>query len=315
MLMRRDTDCRDVEVVLPPALARYGAHTTCRISGPEGAPIIVVLGGISADRFACTRQDGTTGWWPGLVGPGCAIDPQRHRIIGLDFAADADGEFAPTTEEQAKALCAALDAAGVETADLVIGASYGGMVALALAQHHPERVRRLAVISAPAEPHPMATAMRELQRRAVALGLAHGDGEAGLSIARGLAMLTYRTPEEFAVRFAGGLDEEAALGTSAPGAYLRARGDVYHGVMSPQRFLSLSASIDRHRVDPTRIPHPTLVIGATSDRLVPPEQVKALAAALPDARLHPIESLYGHDMFLKETGHIAPLVAAFAEEA
>ncbi|HEY0325684.1 MAG TPA: homoserine O-succinyltransferase [Allosphingosinicella sp.] len=315
MLMRPETICRDVEFTLPPALARYGFRTACRVSGPEGAPVVVVLGGISADRFVCTREDGTTGWWPGLVGPDCGIDPQRHRIIGLDFAADAEGTLAPTTEEQAQVLCAALDAAGVRTADLVVGASYGGMVALALAQHHPQRVRRLVVISAPAGPHPMATAMRELQRRAVALGLAHGDGEAGLSIARGLAMLTYRTPEEFAVRFAGGLDQEAALGTSAPGAYLRARGDAYHGVMSPERFLSLSASIDRHRVDPAFIPQPTLVIGATSDRLVPPEQVEALAAALPDARLHLIDSLYGHDMFLKETGQIAPLVAQFTEEA
>ena len=314
MLIRPDTRCRDVEFALPPSLALFGARTTCRVSGPDGAPAIAVLGGISADRFACTRGDGTGGWWPGLVGPGCAIDPLHHRVIGLDFAADPKGSSAPTTADQAEILCAALDAAGTVAADLIIGASYGGMVALALAQRRPERVRRLVIISAPAGPHPMATAMREIQRRAVALGLAHGDGAAGLSIARGLAMLTYRTPEEFGERFAGGLGGDDPLGPSAPGAYLRARGDSYQTVMSPQRFLSLSASIDRHRVDPSRIAHRTLVIGATSDRLVPPEQVEALAAALPDSRLHLIDSLYGHDLFLKETGRIAPLVAAFAEE-
>ncbi|MFN3725660.1 MAG: homoserine O-succinyltransferase [Allosphingosinicella sp.] len=312
--MRPDTSCRDVEVALPPALTRFGARTTCRVSGAEGAPPIVVLGGISADRFACTRADGTGGWWPGLVGAGCAIDPRRHRIIGLDFAADAEGRSAPTTADQAEVLCAALDSTGAAAAELIVGASYGGMVALALAQHRPERVRRLAIISAPAEPHPMATAMRELQRRAVALGLAHGDGAMGLSIARGLAMLTYRTPEEFGARFAGGLGGDDPLAPSAPGAYLRARGDAYQVVMSPKRFLSLSASIDRHRVDPERIDQPTLVIGATSDRLVPPEQVEALAAALPNSRLHLIDSRYGHDLFLKETARIAPLVAAFAED-
>lgn len=315
MLMRPAPGCRDVEVPLPPSLARFGARTACRVSGAEGEPVIVVLGGISADRFACTRADGANGWWPGLVGPDCAVDPQRHRVIGLDFASDGEGKLAPTTAEQAEVVCAALDAIGAQVADLIVGASYGGMVALALAQHFPQRVRRLAIISAPAEPHPMATATRELQRRAVALGLAHGDGDAGLSIARGLAMLTYRTPEEFAVRFTGGLEQGEALGTTAPGAYLRARGNAYHAVMSPQRFLNLSASIDRHRIDPARIPQPALVIGATSDRLVPPEQIEALAAALPDARLHLIDSLYGHDLFLKETGQIAPLVAAFVEEA
>jgi homoserine O-acetyltransferase len=307
--------CRDVEVPLPAPLDRYGGRTRCRLSGPAGAPVVIALGGISADRFVCSRADGSAGWWPGLIGPGAPFDPLNYRILGLDFAADAEGQRAPTTGEQAKVLCAALDAADIGTADLLIGASYGGMVGLALAEARPNRVRRLAIISAPAEPWPMSTAMREMQRRVVALGLARGDGETGLSIARGLAMLTYRTPEEFAARFAGGVKDDNPCGTSAPGAYLRARGDAYHEIMSPQRFLSLSASLDRHRVDPARIPHPVLLIGASSDRLVPPGQMQALADALVDGRLHLLDSLYGHDLFLKETGRIAPSIAAFAEEA
>ncbi|MDB5668011.1 MAG: alpha/beta fold hydrolase [Alphaproteobacteria bacterium] len=313
--MRTSTDCRDFEVRLPSPLDRFGGRTCGRLSGPAGAPVVVALGGISADRFVCSRSDGSPGWWRGLIGPGHTVDPRRYRILGLDFAADEEGRRAPTTREHADILCAALDAVGIDTADLVLGASYGGMVALALAEARPDRVRRLAVISAPADPWPFSTAMRELQRRAVALGLDRGDGEAGLSIARGLAMLTYRTPEEFAARFSGGFEGENACATSAPGAYLRARGDAYHEVMSPQRFLSLSASIDRHRVDPAGIRHPVLLIGATSDRLVPPEQMHSLADALADARLHLLDSLYGHDLFLKETGRIAPLIADFLEES
>ena len=313
--MRAGPGYRDIEVRLPAPLDRYGKRTHCRLGGPEGAPVVVALGGISADRFVCSGLDGGPGWWPGLIGPRAPFDPGRYRILGLDFAADEEGRFAPNTGEQAQVLCAALDAAQVEAADLVIGASYGGMVGLALGETFPERVRRLAIVSAPGEPWPFSTAMRELQRRAVALGLAGGQGEAGLSIARGLAMLTYRTPEEFAARFAGGLDSEEPCATSAPGAYLRARGEAYRAVMSPGRFLSLSASIDRHRIDPTRIAQPVLLIGATSDRLVPPEQMRALADSLPDARLHLLESLYGHDLFLKEAARIAPLIAAFVEES
>jgi homoserine O-acetyltransferase len=209
----------------------------------------------------------------------------------------------------------ALDALGVGAADLLLGASYGGMVGLALAQHFPERVRRLAIVSAPAAPHPAATAARELQRRTVAMGLALGSGEEALSIARGLAMLTYRTPEEFETRFEGGVAEPATLSVSAPGAYLRARGDAYVSVMSPERFLSLSASLDRHHIDPAAISHPTLVAGARSDRLVPPSQLESLAATLPSAELHLLDSLYGHDLFLKETEALAPLVTRFLEAA
>jgi homoserine O-acetyltransferase len=185
------------------------------------------------------------------------------------------------------------------------------MVGLALALCRPDRVRRLAILCAGAAPHPAATAMRELQRRTVAMGLALGSGAEALSIARGLAMLTYRTPEEFETRFEGGIPGPGALATSAAGAYLRARGDAYPAVMTPERFLSLSASIDRHRIDPQAIRHPTLVVGARSDRLVPVGQVEALAAALPEAELHLLDSLYGHDAFLKETARIGPLLARF----
>jgi homoserine O-acetyltransferase len=272
--------------------------------------VVVAMGGISADRFVCTGRDGP-GWWRGLLGTGYAIDPARARIVGLDFAADPSGALAPSTAEQAEVVCAGLDALGIEAADLLLGASYGGMVGLALAEHFPDRVRRLAVLGAPATPHPASTAMRELQRRVVAMGLALGSGAEALSIARGLAMLTYRTAEEFETRFAGGLAEPAALATSAAGAYLRARGDAYLAVMSPERFISLSASIDRHSVDPRAIPHPTLVIGAESDRLVPPQQLRALAEALPDGQLHLLPSRYGHDFFLKDTETLAPLISSF----
>ena len=36
--------------------------------GPEDAPAVMVLGGISAHRFVCGGEDGTPGWWPGVVG-------------------------------------------------------------------------------------------------------------------------------------------------------------------------------------------------------------------------------------------------------
>ena len=215
------------DVALPRALRDYGGQVRLRLSGPASAPLVVALGGISADRFVSDRDDGAPGWWPGLVGAGSAIDPARYRILGLDFAADPTGRRAPSTDEQAEVLAAALDAIGAAQADAIVGASYGGMVALALAVRRPERVRRLVLISAPAAPHPASSAVREIQRRTVALGLAGGMGEEALSIARGLAMLTYRTPKEFAERFDGGSAEVDTLATSDAGHYLRARGDAY----------------------------------------------------------------------------------------
>jgi homoserine O-acetyltransferase len=314
MLMQAQAvPCCDVEVPIPADLRQFGTATKARLFGNGSGPLVVALGGISADRFVCEDPHGHHGWWCGLVGPGRAVDPAHCRILGLDFAADDAARAAPSTVCQARILCAALDAIGAPAADVIIGASYGGMVALAAAQHFPNRVRKLVVISAPAEPHPASTAARELQRRTVELGLASGLGDQALSIARGMAMLTYRTTEEFAQRFVGGLADEDPLGTSDAGAYLRARGDAYRAVMSPERFLSLSASIDRHRVDPSRIRQPVLVVGATSDQLVPQEQMRTLAATLPTAELHLFDCLYGHDMFLKEADKIGSLVEPLLE--
>jgi homoserine O-acetyltransferase len=300
----------DVEVPLPAAIGPFGRATRASAAGNRSGPVVVVLGGISGNRFVGRGPDGGPGWWQGLAGPGRAIDPARHLVVGLDFAADESGAAAPSTLDQARVLAAALDRLGLARIDAIVGASYGGMVGLAFAQAFPDRVGRLVVISAGAEPHPAATAARELQRRVVALGIESGHAEEALAIARGMAMLTYRTADEFGQRFDGGIDQSCPRTPSAPGAYLRARGRDFLSVMSPGRFLSLSASIDRHRVDPKRIATPSLLIGATSDQLVPPAQMHALAGGLAGpCELHLQNCLYGHDMFLKEAETIGGLAA------
>ncbi|WP_185829106.1 homoserine O-succinyltransferase MetX [Sphingomonas ginkgonis] len=316
-----EAECRPAPVVLhevplPVELARYGDKVRAALAGnPLGEPV-VVLGGISADACPLVRPDGRAGWWPRFVGPGGAVDPALHRIIGLDFAADESGDFAPSTADQADVVLAALDALGSERPVAFVGASYGAMVGLALAERAPERVARLVVISAACAPHPASTAIRELQRRVVCMGLRNGCGEEALTIARGMGMMTYRTPQEFAERFEGGIEAAESRSCSAPGDYLRSRGDAFLSVMSPGRFLSLSASIDRHRIDPARIGAPTLLIGVTSDQLVSTAQMETLSRRLGGpAELHFIDSLYGHDAFLKEADRMAEIARPFLAPA
>lgn len=301
------TTRRELVVPVPPHLERFGTSVRATLVG-EG-PAVAVLGGISGTRFVCGDGDG--GWWRGLVQTRHAVCPHDFAILGVDYAADESGRAAPGTQDQAQVVLAAMDAAGIATAAFV-GASYGGMVALSLAALAPARVDRLVVMSADASPHPTATALRELQRRTVALGMANGCGQEALAIARGMAMLTYRTAEEFGERFEGGLAAEDPLAVTGPGAYLRACGDAFARRMSPGRFLSLSASIDRHRVDPAAVTAPALLIGAASDQLVPPGQMTALAERLGGpASLHIRPSRYGHDMFLKDAVELGALVAPF----
>ena len=299
------------DVPVPADLRRYGEHVQASALGDPSNPPVLVLGGISANCFPAARPDGRLGWWPGLVGADCLIDPSDFYIVGVDFAGDETGASAPTTADQARVVAAALDVIGIDRPVVVIGASYGAMVGLALAEAEPERVDRLVVISAAAEPHPASTAARELQRRVVALGLQAGQGDEALAIARGLAMLTYRTPDEFGYRFTGGIEEECPTCVSEPGSYLGARGKAFRSVMSPGRFLSLSASIDRHRVDPAKVKAPCLIIGASSDQLVFPDDLRRLAEDLGGAEVHILDTLFGHDMFLKESIRVGKIIEPF----
>lgn len=303
------------EVPVPEELRQFGERVRASAFGNPGNPPVVVLGGISADCFAAMRPNGRAGWWTGLAGEGRAIDPDRHYIIGVDFAGDDTGAAAPSTADQARILGAALDCIGIDRPVTIVGASYGGMVALAYAAAEPHRVDKLVLVCAAHAPHPLSTAARELQRRVVSLGLLAGRGDEALGIARGMAMLTYRTADEFEQRFEGGIGEASPLCCSKPGEYIRARGQAFRSVMCPGRFLSLSGSIDRHHVAPEGISAKCLIIGAKSDQLVFPGQLRELDGRVKDSELHLLDSLYGHDMFLKEAERVGEIVTRFLTKA
>lgn len=280
-----------------------------RLAGPARAPVVVALGGISAHRRVFDAQTPRAGWWCEVAGPGLALDSERLRILGIDYlggsgdsSGPAAGEHYPSLSsfDQAEALRELLDHLRIERLRAFVGASYGGMVALAFAERYPERVERLVVISAADRAHPMATAWRSVQRHIVRFALSQREGAAGLQLARALAMATYRSPEEFAARFAQPPRRENGTFVFPIEDYLFARGRDYAARYRAESFLCLSESIDLHAVDATRIPVPTSVVAVREDQLVPLSDLRALVARLPQAHLHELSSLHGHDAFLKE---------------
>ncbi|MGB6228809.1 MAG: alpha/beta fold hydrolase, partial [Litorimonas sp.] len=237
---------------------------------------------------------------------------------GLDFAPEANGLACPetiTTADQAKRLKALLDAHELGSVTALIGSSYGGMCGLAFARAYPDRVRHLCVIGAAHKPYPIGVGWRGIQRRIVRLGLDAGQPEAGLKLARELAMTTYRTPEEFADRFA--LEETGRDPARFDICdYLENRGEAFAAQMDAQRFLALSESIDLHRVEPESITTPTLLMTAISDQLAPLPDMRELRDRLAgESELFTFTSLYGHDAFLKEYDAMEPRLMAFVEEA
>lgn len=285
-------------------------RVTCGVWGHERLPAVVVLGGISANHHLHPHAaDRRAGWWPGVVGVGAALDPARFRLIGVDHAV-VDG--APTdTRDQAEVIRLVLDHLDVDRVTAFVGASYGGMTALAFGELYPGRVERLLVCCAAHESHPMATALRLVQRRIVELGTRTGAVSEALATARALGMATYRTGAEFTARFGGVPDWSSGRPIFPVARYLDYHGSRFAAGFDADRYLALSESLDLHRVAPERIRLPVTLIASRHDTVVPLAQLRELAARLPRAaRLHLLDSLTGHDAFLTEAESVGRILCA-----
>jgi homoserine O-acetyltransferase len=297
-----------------------------QIVGPANAPVVLALGGISGGRHvaATDAPDQPKGWWKEVVGPGAVLDTRRFRVLGIDYLGGSGATTGPKRGEsfpsisaydQVELICRLLNHLNLPSLHAAVGASYGGMVALALAQRAPQRVQRIVVMSAAHRTHPMATAWRSVQRAIVRYAVLHGESSEGLRLARALAMATYRSPAEFAQRFA---DEPRYTpeGWRFPVEnYLFARGQAYAESYVAEAFSCLSESIDLHRIEPADIRVPTTLVAVREDQLVP----LADMIELRDRLAGPVEfvelsSLYGHDAFLKEVAALRPVFAKALQE-
>jgi homoserine O-acetyltransferase len=299
--------------------ALSGLELGYELVGPRDAPLIVVQGGISAHpHVTSTPRDPSPGWWPAIVGEERALDTTRFRVLSLEFVGKRQ-DAVVSSGDQARATARVLDHLHVFGVHAFVGASYGGMVALRFGELFPNRVERIIAISAADRSLAFATAWRSLQRELLAFGQRHGAEAESVALARALAMLSYRSPQELEERFAGPATPGDDGVLRFPVAnWLNAKGREFATRFEAGAYARLSQAIDLHRADVSLVRAKTTLIGADPDLLIPFEQLAEIAAKLTrykrPVRLHRIASRYGHDAFLKETAALAPLLAnALAE--
>jgi homoserine dehydrogenase len=291
------------------------------LGAPLGsAPVVLVVGGITASPYPF--GDAATGaepWWPALESAEL-IDPARQTVLAFCWPSNGstwrDLETGPLPPLSALGLAdlvaAWLEGIGCTQPITYLGASLGGLVGIALAARHPERVARLVTISAGLRPDGWGTATRHLQRELVRDGLRTGDVATGMVRARQLGMLTYRGRDELDTRF----------GTLAPGlvhppvaAYLDHHGQRFAERFPVRTFLLLSEAIDRCQLTRDDLAHVTadvLVVGVPGDLLFPyalqVELYRELQASGASAALWKLDSEYGHDAFLADQDKLAALL-------
>ncbi len=278
-------------------------------------------------------------WWPGLLGPGRALDPERDfilcsNVLGGCYGSTGPGDVNPVTgrrygstfpavsvRDMVRAQACLLDEFGIARLALVIGGSLGGMQALEWAALYPGRVGSTVVIGCGVRQSPWAIAWSGAQRQAIFADPKWTGGDyspsappaAGLAAARAMAMLSYRHWREFEKRF-GRLQRDD--GVFEIESWLRHHGDKLTRRFDAASYVTLTRAMDTHdltrdRNDLAAVTAPALVVGIVSDLLYPLAEQQELAARLPNAELEVLDSPLGHDAFLIETDQLNQLVTGF----
>ncbi|MFE2042880.1 homoserine O-acetyltransferase, partial [Streptomyces sp. NPDC059477] len=290
----------------------------------------------------------TPGWWQGLVGPGLALDTDRWFVVAPNVLGGCQGSTGPsaprpdgsrawggafpflTQRDQVAAEAGLAQALGIARWALVVGGSMGGMRAVEWAVSYPGQVGALLLLATTAAASAEQIAWANAQLTAVRAdpdwrgGDYHGTGRGphtGLGLARRIAHVTYRSEPELHSRFGRG--PQGAEDPWRGGRYQVESYLDHHAGKLIRRFdagsyVTLTEAMNAHDVGRARggtraalgrVTARTLVAGVDSDRLYPLAQQSELAALIPSAdRLRVIESPYGHDGFLIETGQVGALV-------
>jgi homoserine O-acetyltransferase len=291
----------------------------CRY-GDEKKPMVIVLGGISANQYAANiieNGEPIKGWWNPFIGQGKAVDLDHFQVLSIDYysgtKSDATDQRHLRTHLQAKLLKILIDDLNIERLEALIGCSFGGMVALAFAELYPTSFNKLIVLCAADRSSVKSIGLREIQRKIIRLGIEAEQEFYAVSLARSLAIVGYRGELEMEERFSGATTDVATIHDNLS-SYLVYNGDKFASKFSASKYMNLSLSIDLHQVEPSNITNKSLFIGCTTDHLVPLEIIRNLADNIAgESTFIEVDSEYGHDFFLLKdeeiTAHIKPFLS------
>ncbi|MBT1546863.1 homoserine O-acetyltransferase MetX [Curtobacterium aurantiacum] len=330
---------------LPAVRVAYETWGTLNAARDNAVLVLHAMTGDSHVTGAPGPGHRTAGWWGDVVGPGQAIDTDRWFVVAPNMLGGCQGTTGPssvsptgvewgsrfpfvTVRDQVEVQVQLADRLGIETFAAVVGGSMGGMHALEFAVAHPSRVQRLAVLASTAQTTADQIAANSLQRAAIQMDPAFAGGDyyeadagegphRGLSLARRMALMTYRASDELNSRFARSWQSDVSPlgddGRFSVESYLDFHGNKFTRRFDASSYVTLTYAMDSHDVGAGRggvsaalglVTARTLVVGVSSDRLFPVEDQHRIAAGVPDTldgdSAAVIASEFGHDGFLIE---------------
>ena len=190
----------------------------------------------------------------------------------------------------------------------------GGQQALEWAIMKPELIDNLILVATNAVHSSWGIAFNESQRMSIEVDPTWTESNSqaginGMKAARATALISYRNYETYQITQAR--QENSMGGNLRAVSYQRYQGEKLAKRFNAFSYYRLSTMMDSQDVGRNRggvvaalksIQSRTLVIGIKSDALFPIVEQEFLAKHIPDASFQVIDSLYGHDGFLIESG-------------
>lgn len=341
------------------------AYETWGRLAADGSNAILICHAWTGDSHASGRAGPghpVPGWWDDIIGPGRHIDTDRWFVVCSNVLGGCQGSTGPasphpidgrpygarfpviTIRDMVRAQRRLMEHLDVERWASVIGGSMGGMQVLEWAIIYSSKVGSIVPVASSMQASAQQIAWGSIGRRAICLDprwrngeyyeAEPGDGPSdGLSVARQIAQVTFRSDNAFTERFG----RESTGRTTAGGAfggwhefeverYLE-----YHGEKLVRRFdansyLVIAKAMDLHDVGRgrgglesamARITVPNLTIGISSDILYPEYQQRQMsrllsAEGVPNEYVE-IDSPHGHDAFLIEVEAVGAPIGRFLD--
>ncbi len=315
----------------------------------------LVCPAFSATSHARSREGNPEpGWWEGMIGPGMAIDTDRHFVVCASLLGGWAGTTGPRSLDPETGRPYAgdfpivsirdivdvqvrlLDHLGIGTLRAAAGGSMGGMETLLLAVRYPNRVAHVFTLSGTDRTRPYTSTIRHVGRRAIMLDPAFRGGfygeeipRQGLKLAREIGTIFYRSRQDFNSRFSCDPIEPPTLDglTFDFQSYLDHMGNKILKNFDANSYLRLSMAMDLFDVSRgfeslpdalERVTARAFVMGVEQDPLIPVDEQRGVHEALlergKDSTWHLLSSRFGHDAFLKEFDWLTPRMREFLED-
>lgn len=290
------------------------------------------------------------GWWQNFMGPGLALDTDRYFFVCSNVLGGCKGTTGPssinpltgkpygsefpaiTIQDIIKLEKALLEHLQIPHLHAVIGGSFGGMQATQWGIDYPDFVSNVINLCSSLYLSAEAIGFNHVMRQAIVADphFNHGDyydgqpPEQGLSIARMLGMLTYRTDIQLNKAF-GRVQKQVPdyFGdTFQVESYLSYQGRKFLERFDANSYLHLTRALDLY--DPAlnydrniklaleRIKARYILVAVDNDQLFKVVDMRKSKALLEEHQVrleyHELNSDFGHDAFLVEYDFFEPMI-------